>query len=222
MIEIKNITKKYGNANSLVVALDNVNLVIESGAFVGIIGESGSGKSTLLNLIGTLDMPTNGSIFVDNVDITKFNENQAAEYRRNNLGFVFQNFYLEQDFNVLTNVEIPLMIQGIEKKKRSEIAKNTLLSLGLGDKIYCRTDELSKGQLQRVCIARALVNNSKLILADEPTGNLDTRNGRAVMELFKALTKNGITVIVVTHNIEEAKLCDKIIRLSDGKVVSIE
>ncbi len=222
MIEIKNITKKYGNANSLVVALDNVNLVIESGAFVGIIGESGSGKSTLLNLIGTLDMPTNGSIFVDNVDITKFNENQAAEYRRNNLGFVFQNFYLEQDFNVLTNVEIPLMIQGIEKKKRSEIAKNTLLSLGLGDKIYCRTDELSKGQLQKVCIARALVNNSKLILADEPTGNLDTRNGRAVMELFKALTKNGITVIVVTHNIEEAKLCDKIIRLSDGKVVSIE
>ncbi len=222
MIEIKNITKKYGNANSLVIALDNVNLVIESGTFVGIIGESGSGKSTLLNLIGALDMPSDGSIFLDDIDITKFNENQAAEYRRNNLGFVFQNFYLEQDFNVLTNVEIPLMIQGIEKKKRSEIAKNTLQSLGLEDKIYCRIDELSTGQLQRVCIARALVNNTKLILADEPTGNLDTKNGRAVMELFKALTEKGITVIVVTHNIEQAKLCDKIICLSDGKVVSIE
>lgn len=222
MIEIKNITKKYGNANSLVIALDNVNLLIESGAFIGIIGESGSGKSTLLNLIGALDMPSDGSIFVDDIDITKFNENQAAEYRRNNLGFVFQNFYLEQDFNVLTNVEIPLMIQGVEKKKRSEIAKNTLQSLGLEDKIYCRIDELSTGQLQRVCIARALVNNTKLILADEPTGNLDTKNGRAVMELFKALTEKGITVIVVTHNIEQAKLCDKIICLSDDKVVSIE
>ena len=222
MIEIKNVTKRYGKDNSLVIALDNVNLTVESGTFVGIIGESGSGKSTLLNLIGALDTPTEGSIFVDGIDITKFNENQAAEYRRNNLGFVFQNFYLEQDFDVLTNVEIPLMIQGVDKKKRSEIAENTLVSLGIGDKIHRKIDELSAGQLQRVCIARALVNNSKLVLADEPTGNLDTKNGRAVMELFRSLTQKGITVIVVTHNLEEAKLCDKIVRLSDGKVISEE
>ncbi len=221
MIEIKNVTKVYGKDNNLIIALDNVNLTVESGALVGIIGESGSGKSTLLNLIGALDMPTEGSIFVDGVDITKFNENQSAEYRRNNLGFVFQNFYLEQDFDVLKNVEIPLMIQGVDKKKRSEIAKDMLVSLGLGEKIHRRIDELSAGQLQRVCIARALVNNSKIILADEPTGNLDTKNGRTVMELFKKLTEKGITVIVVTHNLEEAKLCERIVTLSDGKVIGI-
>ena len=221
MIEVKNITKKYGKDNSLVIALDNVSLSIESGTIVGVIGESGSGKSTLLNLIGALDIPTEGSISVDGIDVTKFNENQAAEYRRNNIGFVFQNFYLEQDFDILKNVEIPLMLQGADKKSRSEIAKNTLVSLGLESKLHSKVDELSAGQLQRVCIARALVNNPKLILADEPTGNLDTKNGKAVMELFKSLTEKGITVVVVTHNLEEAKLCDKIVTLSDGKVIGI-
>ena len=221
MIEIKGIVKKFGKENSdnLAVALNNINLKIDSGEFVGIVGESGSGKSTLLNLIGALDVPTEGSIFIDGNDITKFNENQAAEYRRNNIGFVFQNFYLENDFDVLQNVEVPLMLQGVDKKSRSKIASDMLISLGLEKKLHSRVDTLSSGQSQRVCIARALVNNARLVLADEPTGNLDTKNGKAVMTILKDLTKKGITVIVVTHNLQEAKLCDRLICLSDGKVV---
>ncbi len=224
MIEIKNVTKTFGknSDDSFVVALDDVTITIESGAFVGIIGESGSGKSTLLNLIGALDIPTKGSIVIDGVDVSTLNENQAAKYRLNNVGFVFQNFYLEQDFDVQKNVEIPLILQGVDKEKRKEIAKETLISLGLESKLTAKVNELSGGQRQRVCIARALVNNPKIILADEPTGNLDTKNGKMVVELLKSLTQKGITVILVTHNMKEASLCDSLIRLQDGKVVELD
>lgn len=221
MIKIRELSKIYGveNTPSAVVALDNVNIDINDGEFVGIVGESGSGKSTLLNLIGALDKPSKGSIEIDNVDIAEFNEKQAADFRRNNIGFIFQDFFLDSDFNVQQNVEIPLMLKGMDKVSRAKIAQSTLVSLGLEAKMDKKITELSGGQKQRVCIARALVNNAKIILADEPTGNLDTKNGKAVIEHLKSLCSKGITVILVTHNMQEAKCCDRLIKLEDGKVI---
>lgn len=221
MIKIRGLSKIYGveNTPGAVKALDNVDIDIKDGEFVGIVGESGSGKSTLLNLIGALDKPGSGSIDIDDTDIAKFNEKQAAEFRRNNIGFIFQDFFLDSDFTVQQNVEIPLMLKGIDKVSRAKIAQETLSSLGLESKINKKITELSGGQKQRVCIARALVNNAKIILADEPTGNLDTKNGKAVIEHLKSLCEKGITVILVTHNMQEAKNCDRLIKLEDGKVV---
>lgn len=224
MIEIKDLTKTYGKSSdeSYVIALNKVSITIKSGEFVGIIGESGSGKSTLLNMIGALDIPSEGSININGIDVSKFNENEAAKFRLNNIGFVFQNFYLEQDFSVQKNVEIPLILKGIEKEKRQELAKRKLISLGLEAKLSSKINELSGGQRQRVCIARALVNDPKIILADEPTGNLDTKNGMMVINLLKSLTKQGITVVLVTHNMKEAALCDRLICLQDGNVVEMK
>lgn len=221
MIKIRGLSKIYGveNTPSAVIALDNVDIDIQDGEFVGIVGESGSGKSTLLNLIGALDKPSNGSIEIDGNDIAKFNEKQSADFRRNNIGFIFQDFFLDSDFSVQQNVEIPLMLKGMDKVNRAKIAQETLVSLGLESKMDKKISELSGGQKQRVCIARALVNNAKIILADEPTGNLDTKNGKAVIEHLKSLCEKGITVILVTHNMQEAQNCDRLIKLEDGKVV---
>lgn len=221
MIKIRGLSKIYGveNTPSAVIALDNVDIDIQDGEFVGIVGESGSGKSTLLNLIGALDKPSNGSIEIDGKDIAQFNEKQSADFRRNNIGFIFQDFFLDSDFTVQQNVEIPLMLKGMDKVNRAKIAQETLVSLGLESKMDKKISELSGGQKQRVCIARALVNNAKIILADEPTGNLDTKNGKAVIEHLKSLCAKGITVILVTHNMQEAQNCDRLIKLEDGKVV---
>lgn len=223
MIKIKNVSKVYGKPNTeqCVVALNDINLEIKDGEFIGIIGESGSGKSTLLNLIGTLDLPTCGNIEIDDVDITSFNEKLSAEFRRNNLGFIFQNYFLESDFSVLTNVEIPLMLTGVDKKKRKEIAMATLHKVGMAERAESRVNELSGGQMQCISIARALVNKPKLILADEPTGNLDSKNGLIIIKLLKELAKEGVTVILVTHNMLEAQNCDRLIRLNDGEIVEI-
>lgn len=221
MITIDNVTKRYGKpgSESCVTALDEVSEVISNGEFIGIIGESGSGKSTLLNIIGALDTPTSGSVIIDDDVISSFNENRSAKFRLENIGFIFQNFYLDPDFNVLQNVEIPLILKGVDKPERKEIAEKMLTRLGLKEKLTAKVTELSGGQRQKVCIARALVNDPKIVLADEPTGNLDSVNGLMVVNLLKEISRNGITVILVTHNLTEAALCDRLITLKDGKIV---
>lgn len=218
MIVLKNVSKTYGKGEEKVEALKNVNLVIEDGKFTAIIGKSGSGKTTLMNLIGGLDNPTQGQITADDMDITSLNSKELAKYRNQTTGFVFQSFYLEPSFTVLENVCMPLTIAGIGKKEREERAKNMLISLGLEDKIYKKTNDLSGGQKQRACIARALVSNPKIILADEPTGNLDSENGSEVIRLLRRIADEGKSVILVTHNPEDAKKTDNIVEIKDGIV----
>ena len=219
MIEIKNVTKIYnGGKAGEVKALDNVSLSIADGEFVAVTGESGSGKSTLLNLIGALDAPTQGDVIVGGRDISRLFEEQAAKFRRENVGFVFQGFYLEESFSVLVNVEIPLILRGAEEKAREARAREMLAKFDLADKADALPAQLSGGQMQRVCIARALAGGAQLILADEPTGNLDSKSGSAVMDVFRTLAQEGVTVVMVTHNKEFAARCDRVIELKDGRV----
>ena len=218
MIILRNINKIYGKGEEAVHALKNVNLVIEEGKFTAILGKSGSGKSTLMNIIGALDSPTNGTIESKGVILNKLSKNELAKYRNNTTGFVFQSFYLEPTFTVLENVAMPLTIAGINKKEREKRAKELIDELGLSDKINKKASELSGGQKQRVSIARALVSNPDIILADEPTGNLDSQNGMEVMKLLKEIVKKGKSVILVTHNMEDASNADNIIEIKDGVV----
>lgn len=219
MIEIKDVTKIYnGGKAGEVKALDDVSLTIEDGEFVAVTGESGSGKSTLLNLIGALDAPTQGKIYVGGQDISGFSEEQAAKFRRENVGFVFQGFYLEESFSVLVNVEIPLILRGADEKEREALAREMLEKFDLADKAEAMPAQLSGGQMQRVCIARALAGGAKLVLADEPTGNLDSVSGSAVIDVFRKLADEGVTIVMVTHNKEFAARCDRIIELKDGRV----
>lgn len=219
MIEIKDVTKIYnGGKAGEVKALDDVSLTIEDGEFVAVTGESGSGKSTLLNLIGALDAPTQGKIYVGGQDISGFSEEQAAKFRRENVGFVFQGFYLEESFSVLVNVEIPLILRGADEKEREARAREMLEKFDLADKAGAMPAQLSGGQMQRVCIARALAGGAKLVLADEPTGNLDSVSGSAVIDVFRKLAEEGVTIVMVTHNKEFAARCDRIIELKDGRV----
>ena len=219
MIEIKDVTKIYnGGKAGEVKALDDVSLTIEDGEFVAVTGESGSGKSTLLNLIGALDAPTQGKIYVGGQDISGFSEEQAAKFRRENVGFVFQGFYLEDSFSVLVNVEIPLILRGADEKEREARAREMLEKFDLADKAEAMPAQLSGGQMQRVCIARALAGGAKLVLADEPTGNLDSVSGSAVIDVFRKLAEEGVTIVMVTHNKEFAARCDRIIELKDGRV----
>ena len=219
MIEIKDVTKIYnGGKAGEVKALDDVSLTIEDGEFVAVTGESGSGKSTLLNLIGALDAPTQGKIYVGGQDISGFSEEQAAKFRRENVGFVFQGFYLEESFSVLVNVEIPLILRGADEKEREARAREMLEKFDLADKAEAMPAQLSGGQMQRVCIARALAGGAKLVLADEPTGNLDSVSGSAVIDVFRKLAEEGVTIVMVTHNKQFAARCDRIIELKDGRV----
>lgn len=219
MIEIKDVTKIYnGGKAGEVKALDDVSLTIEDGEFVAVTGESGSGKSTLLNLIGALDAPTQGKIYVGGQDISGFSEEQAAKFRRENVGFVFQGFYLEESFSVLVNVEIPLILRGADEKEREARAREMLEKFDLADKAEAMPAQLSGGQMQRVCIVRALAGGAKLVLADEPTGNLDSVSGSAVIDVFRKLAEEGVTIVMVTHNKEFAARCDRIIELKDGRV----
>lgn len=219
MIEIKDVTKIYnGGKAGEVKALDDVSLTIEDGEFVAVTGESGSGKSTLLNLIGALDAPTQGKIYVGGQDISGFSEEQAAKFRRENVGFVFQGFYLEESFSVLVNVEIPLILRGADEKEREARAREMLEKFDLADKAEAMPAQLSGGQMQRVCIARALAGGAKLVLADEPTGNLDSVSGSAVIDVFRKLAEEGVTIVMVTHNKEFAARCDRIIELKDGRL----
>ena len=221
MIEIKNVSKIYNMGKEKVIALDNVNLTIKEGEFAAIVGPSGSGKSTLMHLVGGLDTPTSGSIFIDGEDISKLRDRDMSKYRNKSVGFVFQSFNLENTQTALENVMMPLIFSGIDKRKRKVKAEKALEMVGLKDKIKNKPTELSGGQRQRVSIARALVNEPRIIFADEPTGNLDSKNGQLIMNLLSDLNERGYTVIMVTHNMEEAKRARRIINIKDGKVQEV-
>ena len=218
MIVLRGINKIYGKGEESVHALKDVNLVIEEGKFTAIIGKSGSGKSTLMNIIGALDSPTSGTIESKGVILNELDKNELAKYRNETTGFVFQSFYLEPTFTVLENVAMPLTIAGMPKAQREEKAKAIIEDLGLSDKVNKKASELSGGQKQRVSIARALVSDPDIVLADEPTGNLDSQNGAEVMELLRDIVKKGKSVILVTHNMEDAKNAENLIEIKDGVV----
>ena len=218
MIELKDISKNYGSF----YALSGVNLQIEDGEFVAIVGESGSGKSTLLNLIGQIDTPSGGEIIVNGKTATKLPEKEVAAMRNKTFGFVFQSFFLEPTYAVAQNVEIPLLLGGVKKAERAERVAAALHKVGLAEKAKNKAADLSGGEQQRVAIARAIVNDPPVIIADEPCGNLDTKNGDKIMQLLKELNGEGKTVLMVTHSAEHAKWAKRIIKLCDGKVISDE
>lgn len=218
MIELKDIVKIYGKGDAAVHALKGVNLKIEDGRFSAIIGKSGSGKSTLMNIIGGLDSPTEGKVFADGLDLTSLSSNELADYRNRTTGFIFQSFYLEPTFTVLENVAMPLTIRGVSRKIREEAARRIIGKLGLTDKTNKKANELSGGQKQRVSIARALVHDPMIVLADEPTGNLDSNNGAEVIKILRDICTEGKSVVLVTHNIEDAKQADVIYVVKDGMI----
>jgi lipoprotein-releasing system ATP-binding protein len=218
IIELKNLTKVYKNGVEF-RALDNVNLKIERGEFVAIVGPSGSGKSTLMHLIGLLDTPSSGTLLIDKNDVTKMSDKELSETRNRTLGFVFQYHHLLPDFTALENVMMPLLISGKNRKEAKEVAEKLLKEVGLENRMDHRPGELSGGQNQRVAIARALSCSPAIVLGDEPTGNLDTKTGDMIYELLRQLNKEYTqTFIVVTHSEDLASKADKIIRLVDGKI----
>lgn len=222
VVEFVKVGKEYGNPNeggTVVEALADASFAIHRGEFVAITGPSGSGKSTLLHLIGLLDKPSTGEIFVDGVEISKLSENQMAKMRNEKIGFVFQQFNLLAKTAAVRNVELPLVYRGIGQKQRAEMAKKELVAVGLGDRLNNKPSQLSGGQQQRVAIARALVTNPSLLLADEPTGNLDTKSGIEIMKMFEELHKKGVSVVLVTHNSEIAEQADRQIVIKDGRIV---
>ncbi|WP_343344405.1 ABC transporter ATP-binding protein [Terrisporobacter petrolearius] len=221
MIEIKSITKTYRMGNEKFKALDNVSLDIEKGDFVAIVGQSGSGKSTLMHIIGGIDKPSSGQVLVENENISEFKDKQMSQYRSSKTGFIFQSFNLESKQTALENVMMPLIFSGVPKKQRKEKAMKSLEMVGLKDKVLNTPTQLSGGQRQRVAIARALVNNPEIIFADEPTGNLDSKSGSQIMNLLQELNNKGYTIIMVTHNNEQAKLAKTVIKIKDGMIEGI-
>ncbi len=222
MLELKNIKKYYKMGETTVKALDGINLTIEDGEFVTIIGPSGSGKSTMMNIVGCLDIATEGQYFVDGLEISKFSENQLAFLRNKKMGFIFQGFNLLSNMTALENVELPLIYQGVPAKKRQKAAIKALEMVGMKERMKHKPTELSGGQQQRVAIARALATQPKCILADEPTGNLDSVTGDEIMKILKKLNDKGTTVIIITHNDEIAALSKRVVRIHDGKIDSDE
>lgn len=216
MIVLKNVTKIYGYGDEAVIALKKVNLVIEDGKFTAVTGKSGSGKTTLLNILGALDSPTAGEVIANGKNLAGLSLNELAAYRNKYIGFVFQSFYLEPSFTVLENVCMPLTIAGVSRAEREKKALGLLERLGIAEKANKKARDLSGGQKQRACIARALINDPKLILADEPTGNLDSKNGKEVIFLLKAIAGEGKSVVLVTHNPDDAKSADNIVTICDG------
>lgn len=219
LIEFKDVCKQYQMGDSIIKAADNISFKIYKGEFVAIVGQSGSGKSTCMNIIGCLDVPTSGTYLLSGRNVGSMNSNELAEIRNELLGFIFQQYNLLPKLNLLENVELPLAYAGISKSERRERAKNSLERVGLLDKIKHKPNQLSGGQQQRVSIARALVGNPAVILADEPTGALDSKTGRSVLELLQQLHKEGNTVVLITHDNSIAVQADRIIRLEDGVVV---
>ena len=220
MIEIKNIFKTYQGGGGETHALNDVSFSIGDGEFVAIMGPSGSGKSTLMHILGALDTPTSGRYLLDGQDVSCLDQEELSKIRRESIGFVFQSFNLLSRTTVLRNVVLPLVYTGVDKEKREIIAKQALMDVGLSEShFYHLSNELSGGQMQRVAIARALVNDPSLILADEPTGNLDTKTGEIVLDTFRRLNEQGKTIILITHEHEVAEHADRIIFLRDGKIV---
>lgn len=218
MIELRNIKKYYKMGDNVVKALDDVSLTINDGEFVTIIGPSGSGKSTMMNIVGCLDVATEGDYLIDGVEVSHYTENQLAFLRNKKMGFIFQGFNLLQNLNAYENVELPLIYQGVKKAERHERVEKALEMVGMKERMKHKPSELSGGQQQRVAIARALATKPMCILADEPTGNLDSATGDEIMNILKELNKQGTTVVIITHNDEIAKLSPRVVRIHDGKI----
>ncbi|MBQ3538285.1 MAG: ABC transporter ATP-binding protein [Bacteroidaceae bacterium] len=220
MIKIEGVNKIYTTDEIETQALENVNIEIKEREFVSIMGPSGCGKSTLLNIIGLLDTPSSGKIIINDTDVTQMNDKQLATFRNQTLGFVFQSFHLINSLSVIDNVQLPLIYRGTPEKERIELAKQVLERVGLSHRMRHLPSQLSGGQCQRVTIARAIIGNPLIILADEPTGNLDSKMGAEVMELLHKLnSEDGRTIVMVTHNEEQAKQTHRTIRFFDGRQV---
>jgi len=218
MLEIKKIKKIYQMGKVKVEALRGVSFYIDKGEFVAVMGPSGSGKSTLMHIIGCLDKPTEGNFIIGGKDVSKLNDDRLAEIRNKRIGFVFQQYNLLSRTSILHNVEIPLIYAGLKSKQRRKLAMQALESVGLGDRVKHKPNEISGGEKQRAAIARALVNDPLIILADEPTGNLDTKTGEEIMKIFYKLHQQGNTIIMVTHEAEVARHARRIIHLRDGLI----
>ena len=222
LIKIDNLSKHYFLSRNTVKAIDNISLKINKKEYVALMGTSGSGKSTLMNIIGCLDTPSKGSYYLNNKNVGELSDNKLAEIRNLEVGFVFQTFNLLPRMNALDNVALPLIYAGYAKDDRLKLAKQALKEVGLSDRVYHKPNELSGGQRQRVAIARALVNRPSIILADEPTGNLDSKNSNEIMKIFKRIHQKGNTIILVTHETEIAKNANRIIKLKDGQILTDE
>ena len=220
IIEVKNIARHFKVGSELIKAIKKIDLSIQQNEFVALMGQSGSGKSTLMNILGCLDTPTDGTYTLNNHKVSELRDNDLAEIRNKEIGFVFQTFNLLPRSTALENVMLPLVYAGISKEEREEKALTALNKVGLADRVNHRPNELSGGQRQRVAVARALVNNPSIILADEPTGNLDSATSIEIRALFQNIHKNGNTVIIVTHEEDIAQYAHRIIRLKDGEVAS--
>lgn len=218
LLELRNVSKIYHTGGEEIRALDDVSLELNNGEFISIIGPSGSGKSTLMHILGCLDLPTKGEVWLDGINISQASQRELARVRNRTIGFVFQSFNLLPKLSVLQNVELPMVYAGIGGRQRRERATAALNLVELGHRLKNRPNQLSGGQQQRVAIARALVNDPKIILADEPTGNLDTHTGELILNLFRELSAQGRTVILVTHNPEIAAVTPRRIEIRNGKV----
>ncbi len=219
IIELKHIYKEYRSGDIVTPVLNNVSLTIKSGEFIAITGPSGSGKSTLMNILGLLDTPTKGTYILNTSDVIGLSEDELSLVRNKEIGFVFQQFNLLQRATALDNVVLPAIYAGIKRTDRTQRAQDLLIKVGLKDRMHNRPNQLSGGQQQRVAIARALMNKPEIILADEPTGNLDTKSGNDVMTILKELNKEGKTIILITHEPEIAKQAQKTIHIRDGNIV---
>jgi putative ABC transport system ATP-binding protein len=222
LITLKNVSKIYGEERTTIKALDNINLEIEESNIITVMGPSGSGKSTLLNILGAMDKPTSGEVFINDTEIGSLPERKLSNYRKSQIGFIFQNFYLLPNLNVIDNVLVPVVPFGIKEKDRKK-AQELLEIVGLGDRANSKVSKLSGGESQRVAVARALINDPKIILADEPTGNLDTETGKSIVELLINLAESGTTLIIVTHDPRVVSLVSnhplgKSIWIKDGKL----
>jgi putative ABC transport system ATP-binding protein len=218
-IVAENLVKKFGNGAAKVAAVDGISFQIEAGEFIGMMGESGAGKSTLLGIMGAMNAPTSGRLIVDEIDVYSLKQEQRADFRREFLGFVFQSFHLVPYLTVIENVMLPLAVVKAGKKKKRALAEEALLQVGLQDKALRLPSQISGGEKERVAIARSIVNEPPVLLADEPTGNLDTKTSQEIMELLSKLNDHGMTIVMVTHSPECARYAGRVMRVSDGKLI---
>lgn len=220
IIELSDIGKQYRTNCGTVQALEHINLKVTEGEFLSVTGQSGSGKSTLMNILGCLDQPTDGTYWLDGVPVDEMNERQLSYIRNDVIGFIFQSFHLIPSLNAIENVELPLIYRGCRRKSRRRMALQALEIVGLEKRLYHKPCELSGGQQQRVAIARAIASEPKLILADEPTGNLDSRSGNEIMSILHTLHRKGSTIVMITHDNKIAAAAERCIKISDGKIVN--